>query len=75
MDAEGAEAFHKGLEMLLRQDRRRHQDGDLLAGCDGFEDGPAWPLQSCRKPTSPQTRQSMGVGRSMLALMSRTAFS
>ena len=40
VDAEGTEAFHKGLEMLLRQDRRRHQDGDLLASCDGFEDGP-----------------------------------
>ena len=40
VDAKGAESFHKGLEMLLRQDRRRHQDGHLLACRDGFEDGP-----------------------------------
>ena len=40
VDAKGAEAFHEGLEMLLRQNRRRHQDGHLFACCDGFEDGP-----------------------------------
>ena len=40
MDAKGPEAFHEGLEMLLRQNCRRHQDGDLFACRDRFEDSP-----------------------------------
>lgn len=39
VDTEGTEPFHKGLEVLLRQDRRRDQDGNLLTGCDGLKNG------------------------------------
>ena len=74
VDAEGAEAFHKGLEMLLRQDRRRHQDATCLPAVTVLKMA-RMATSVLPKPTSPQTRQSMGVGRSMLALMSRTAFS
>lgn len=40
VDTEGTEPFHKGLEVLLRQDRRRYQDGNLLTGCDGLKNSP-----------------------------------
>ena len=39
-NAEIAEPFRKGLKMLLRQNRRRHEDRHLLAAHGGLENSP-----------------------------------
>ena len=69
---EGCEPLGKVVIMLMREQRRRDQDGDLAILFDGLE---------CRAhrdfgfpyPTSPHTRRSIGRVDSMSRLMSSMA--
>ena len=56
---EAAEALGEGVEVLARQQRGRHHDGDLLAGEHGDQAARS-ATSVLPKPTSPQISRSIG---------------
>ena len=67
------EALAERLAVLVREQRRRGEDRDLLAVLHRLERRRASRPRSCRNPTSPQMSRSIGTGRSMSAFTSSIA--